>query len=149
MNKKRIFLLVLVVVLMVIQFIPTDKSAPEIKPTETFAAMVQPPEAILTQLKSACYDCHSYETTYPWYTHVAPVSFWIAGHIRNGRKKLNYSTWGTQSPSDQKHLLHEMAEEIADGHMPPKGYYRMHKEAYLDEAKKEELRAWLEAQSQL
>lgn len=137
------------VVLVVIQFIPTDKNAPPINTKDTFAAILQPPEAILAQLKSSCYDCHSYETTYPWYTHVAPVSFWINGHIKNGRKALNFSTWGEQSESDQKHLLHECAEEIADGHMPPKGYYRMHGEAYLEEAQKAELQTWLDAQSQL
>ncbi|MGH1337692.1 MAG: heme-binding domain-containing protein [Aureispira sp.] len=148
MNKRRIFL-ILVVVLVVIQFIPTDKSAPDIKAVDTFANTLQPPEAILTQLKSSCYDCHSYETTYPWYTHIAPVSFWIRGHIKNARKALNFSTWGEQSVSDQKHLLHECAEEIAEGHMPPKGYYRMHEDAYLDDTKKGALETWLEAQSQL
>lgn len=148
MNKKRIFL-ILLVVLVVIQFIPTDKSTPDINPTHTFAIAAQPPAGILAQLKSSCYDCHSYETTYPWYTYVAPVSFWISGHIRNGRKALNFSTWGERSASDQKHLLHECAEEIAEGHMPPKGYYRMHKKAYLDETKKAELETWLNAQSQL
>ncbi len=147
MNKKRIFLLLLVV-LVVLQFIPTDKSTPEIIPAQTFVAIEQPPAAILTQLQDACYDCHSYETTYPWYTYVAPVSFWISGHIRNGRKKLNFSTWGVESTEDQKHLLHEMAEEIAEGHMPPKGYYRMHAAAYLDDDKKATLESWLNAQSQ-
>lgn len=148
MNKKRIFI-ILIVVLVVIQFIPTNKSVPDIKAEDTFSAQMQPPEAILTQLKSSCYDCHSYETKYPWYTYVAPVSFWISGHIRNARKALNFSTWGEQSVSDQKHLLHECAEEIIEGHMPPKGYYRMHDNAYLDEAKKAELQTWLESKSQL
>lgn len=148
MNKKRIFL-ILLVVLLLIQFIPTDKSTPDIHPSHTFAISGQPPADILAQLKSSCYDCHSYETTYPWYAYVAPVSFWIGGHIKNGRKALNFSTWGELSASDQKHLLHECAEEIAEGKMPPKGYHRMHAEAYLDDTKKATLEAWLNAQSQL
>jgi hypothetical protein len=147
MDKKRI-LLVLLVALLAMQFVSTDKSTPEMMPSQTFAMIEQPPANILNQLKDACYDCHSYETTYPWYTYVAPVSFWIRGHIKNGRKKLNFSTWGSESPKDQKHLLHECAEEIAEGHMPPKGYYRMHSIAYLDDTKKAELEAWFDAQSQ-
>lgn len=148
MNKKK-FLLILTMFLVIIQFIPTDKTVPKINPKDTFVTVLDPPETILKQLKNACYDCHSYETIYPWYTYVAPVSFWINAHIRNGRKALNFSTWNKQSISEQKHLLYECAEEIAEGHMPPKGYYRMHKEAYLDESEKEKLQKWLYVKSEL
>ena len=70
------------------QCFQTDKSTPPIEEKNTFAAQANPPDEILTALKDACYDCHSYETKYPWYTYVAPVSFWIRGHIKGGRGKL-------------------------------------------------------------
>ena len=147
--KKRTILLLVVALLVVLQLFQTDKSAPPIDATQTFASMVQPSAEHLEQLKTSCYDCHSYETKYPWYTYVAPVSFWINGHINHGRESLNFSTWGQYSANDQKHLLHEMAEEIAEGHMPPKGYYRMHDGAYLDEDQRQALEDWLESKSQL
>lgn len=146
MDKKKIFLGGLAV-LVVLQFFQIDKSPIPIDADKTFKTQVNPPEDVLAQLKSSCYDCHSYETKYPWYTYVAPVSFWIKGHIKNGRAALNFSTWAEMTPKDQKHALHECAEEIEEGHMPPKGYYRMHGEAYLDDAKKEKLVNWLEEQS--
>lgn len=142
MNKKKI-LLSLVVLLVVIQFFQIDKTTPAIIETETFEHIATPPPAVATALRSACYDCHSYETKHPWYNYVAPVSWWIKGHFTNGRKAMNFSTWGQESLEDQKHLLHECAEEIEEGHMPPKGYVRMHANADLDEATQADLIAWL------
>jgi len=146
MNKRNIFI-GLGLLLVIIQFFQIDKSAPTIKEEEKLATIVQPPEAMLQTLKGACYDCHSYETTYPWYTYVAPVSWWIGGHIRNARKAMNFSTWGQYSADDQKHMLHECAEEIQEGHMPPKGYVRMHSAAYMDEAKQAAIVEWLNSAS--
>lgn len=146
MSKKKIFIGI-AVVLIVMQFFQIDKSSIPIDQQKTFAATLNPPADVLAQLKAACYDCHSNETKYPWYTYVAPVSFWIRGHIKNGRNALNFSTWAEMTVNDQKHALHECAEEIEEGHMPPKGYYRMHGEAYLDNAKKTLLMNWLEAKS--
>ncbi len=146
MKKKKIFF-GLIIFLVVIQFIQTDKSAIEITEEHTFTATQQPPTDLLAQIKSSCYDCHSYETKYPWYTYVAPVSFWIAGHVRNGRKKLNFSTLGTLDAKDQGHLMHECASVIEEGRMPPKGYVRMHSNAHLTEADKKALIEWFNKNS--
>lgn len=145
MNKKKIALGILVFFL-VIQVFQTDKTPPPTNVEDIFSKQLNVPEPVLAQFKTSCYDCHSHETKYPWYTYVAPVSFWIKGHIKNGRKKLNFSTWATLSAEDQKHVLRECIEEIEDGHMPPKGYYRMHDGAYLDDAKKALLTDWLQQQ---
>jgi len=144
MTKKRI-LIGLVAVLVILQFFQIDKSPIPIDSVKTFATQMNPPADVLAQLKSSCYDCHSNETKYPWYTYVAPVSFWIKGHINEAREHFNFSTWGDMSEKDKKHALHECAEEIEEGHMPPKGYVRMHGDAAMDDAKKTLLVEWFEA----
>lgn len=146
MNKKNT-LIGLAVVLIIMQFFQIDKSPIPIESEKTFVADLNPPSEVLDPLKAACYDCHSNETKYPWYTYVAPVSFWIRGHIKNARKALNFSTWLEMSENDRKHALHECAEEIEEGHMPPKGYVRMHGDADFDDATKALLIEWLEKQS--
>ncbi|WMX12946.1 MULTISPECIES: heme-binding domain-containing protein [unclassified Aureispira] len=146
MNKKKI-LIGIGLLLIAMQFFQIDKSPIMIDNRVTFATNEKPPQDVLAQLKSSCYDCHSNETKYPWYTYVAPVSFWIRGHIKNARKALNFSTWTIMSKEDRRHALRECAEEIEEGHMPPKGYYRMHGDAYLDDAKKVLLQDWFEQQS--
>ena len=146
MTKKKIFRIIIVLII-VMQFFQTDKSKPPIEEKNTFAAEANPPQEILTALKDACYDCHSYETKYPWYTYVAPVSFWIRGHIKGGRGKLNFSTFGEMNEKDQKHLMHECAEMIEVGHMPPKGYVRLHNEAYIEETTKTVLIEWFNKNS--
>lgn len=147
--KKRTIALALLGIFFILQFFQTDKTNPEINASQTFATLTNPPAEHLAQLRTSCYDCHSNETIYPWYTYVAPVSFWINGHIINGRKALNFSEWGNYSASDQKHMLHEMVEEIEEGHMPPKGYYRMHDGAYLEGEAKTALMTWLNEKSPL
>jgi hypothetical protein len=144
MTKKRV-LVGLVAILVILQFFQIDKSPIPIDSEKTFATQMNPPADVLAQLKSSCYDCHSNETKYPWYTYVAPISLWIKGHIKNARGAINFSTWTDMSEKDQKHALHECAEEIEEGHMPPKGYVRMHRIAAMDEAKKSLLIEWFEA----
>lgn len=125
------------------QFFRIDRSIPEVDPTQHFEQLMQPPAAIASTLKNACYDCHSYETQYPWYAGVAPVSWILANHIKEGREHLNFSIWGTYSAEDRPEILEEMAEVISEGEMPLAGYAAMHPEARLDEAQKSALIDWL------
>ncbi|MCH2021260.1 MAG: heme-binding domain-containing protein [Saprospiraceae bacterium] len=144
--KKRILYSILMI-LILLQFIQIDKSPIPIESSETFANQMNPPDEILAALKIACYDCHSNETKYPWYTYVAPVSFWIRGHIKNGRNALNFSTWNNLNEKDKKHALHECGEMIEDNHMPPKGYVRMHKKAHWNESLKNTIIKWFNKNS--
>ncbi len=146
MKKKKI-IFGFIIFLVGIQFIKTDKTSPQIYDKQKFTSQFTPPIDLLESLRSSCYDCHSYETKYPWYTFVAPVSFWIAGHVRNGRKKLNFSTIGQLNKKDQRHLMHECAEVIEEGRMPPKGYVRMHSDAHLDENQQRALIEWFNKNS--
>src|SRR5947208_15753610 len=66
---------------------------PPVQPGHDLLATNPPPAEVVSVLRGACYDCHSYETQWPWYSHVAPISWWLVGHVNDGRKRLNFSDW--------------------------------------------------------
>jgi hypothetical protein len=88
----------------------------------------------------ACFDCHSNETVWPWYSHVAPISWMVQNHVDEGRHELNFSEW--HRPQEE---ADEAAEEIRDGEMPPRSYLLTHPEARLSSSEKELLAQGLEA----
>ncbi len=133
---------VIILSLVIMQFFGIDKSTPEYDKSKDLLTVTQAPTEVAELLKEACYDCHSNETRYPWYTSVAPVSWWIAGHIKNARENSNYSTWGTWSADKRQHKAEESAEEIETGHMPPKSFRFMHSGAKLTDEQKTMLADW-------
>ena len=92
--------------------------------------------------RRACFDCHSNETKWPWYSRVAPVSWLVADHVKDGRKNLNFSTWPVLDPGAESHLLHEIEEVIEGGEMPLKSYLLGHPEARLSDAEKNMILRW-------
>lgn len=140
MNKylKRKFLLALIVlIVIVIQFISPERINPVNAPEIDFLNITNPPAEVVTILKTSCYDCHSNETSYPWYAKVAPFSWIIDSHIKNGREKLNFSTWGEYKAGQQGHKFDECKDVIETGDMPLKPYAFMHRQARLDIKQKE------------
>jgi hypothetical protein len=89
--------------------------------------------------KAACYDCHSNESKWPVYSYVAPMSWLVRRDVEEGRHRLNFSTWG-QGESE----VHEAAETVQEGSMPPRQYTLLHRDASLSAAEKAELIAALE-----
>ena len=89
-NKKRILFYALLALLIILQFFPIDKTNPSVDPAKDFLSVVETPAPIAEMIRNACYDCHSHETKYPSYASIAPLSFWIKGHINNGREHLNF-----------------------------------------------------------
>jgi hypothetical protein len=129
-------LLIGVIVLVVIQPIPVDKSNP---PVEDDIMALPEVKAIL---KRACYDCHSNETIWPEYSRVAPVSWLLVWDVREGRKELNFSTWNRYSPKKRNKIIKEIWEEVEEGEMPPWFYLSLHPEARLSDQNRAVLRAW-------
>lgn len=78
----------------------------------------------------ACYDCHSNETRWPWYSHIAPMSWLVQRDVENGRRELNFSNWGGDNDVD------DLAEVVAEGSMPPRNYRLLHPDARLSDAEK-------------
>jgi hypothetical protein len=99
-------------------------------------------------LRSSCYDCHSNETRWPWYSRVAPVSWRISEHVQKGRGALNFSQWQSLSPEEQGEVREEVWEKVERGVMPLSDYLRMHPEAVLTASQKDALRRWAEGQAQ-
>ncbi len=142
--KKKIGLFLLIV-FVIMQFFRIDKTNPSVDKAQDFMTLTQPNEEITSILKIACYDCHSHETHYPWYTNISPVNWWVKKHIRVGREKLNFSEWGAYAANKANHKLEECAEETREKHMPLTPYWIMHPKAKLSEAQRETLAKWFES----
>ena len=97
---------------------------------------------VATLLKSACYDCHSMESVYPWYSYITPVSWFLFDHVEDGRSELNFSEWGTMTAKRKLHKLKELSEEVEEGEMPLKSYTPIHPEARLTSAQRNQIIAW-------
>ena len=121
----------------VIQFVPYGK-------TYTNPPIVSEPkwDSLRTKelFNNACANCHSNQTTYPWYSKIAPVSWLVASDVEEGREHFNVSTWGVQ----KKNKGDEAAKELKSGDMPPWFYLPTHPEARLTEAQTKELISGLE-----
>ncbi|MFZ2323831.1 MAG: heme-binding domain-containing protein [Ignavibacteriaceae bacterium] len=126
-------LIVLVLILVGIQFIPVERTNPPIK------SEVDAPENVKTILKKACYDCHSNETNWGWYTKIAPASFLTADDVKHGRKHLNFSEWNI---SKEEKAKEEIWDEVREEQMPPWQYKIFHSEAKLTQEEKNILRNW-------
>jgi hypothetical protein len=133
----RLSLVVLVAVVVLIQFVPVERS----NPPET--APLVAPTAVTAVLAQSCFDCHSHRTVWPWYARVAPVSWLVAHDVEEGREHLNFSTWASLSAAEQNELLAEIWEDVSEGEMPPGNYVLLHGEAVLTEADLAALRDWV------
>lgn len=135
-----------IVLFIVIQVFRINKTITPVNEQTDFMAVTQTNPEVATILKNACYDCHSNQPTYPWYTSVAPVSWWIKNHINEGSKHLNFSIWQTYTVKRKDHKLEECVEMIEEGEMPMNSYTWMHPEAKLTDAQKQLLIDWFKAE---
>ena len=122
--------------LIMIQFVPVSMTNP---PIETEMPV---PDDVRLVLRRACYDCHSNETVWPWYSRVAPVSWLLKHDVDDGREELNFSAWNRIETNERGELIEECWEEVDEGEMPPWIYILGHPEARLSMADREILRAW-------
>lgn len=138
-------MVVALVAFVVMQFIRPDKNEGGYESLATFLAETKPTPAVEATLQSACYDCHSNQTNYPWYNNIAPVSYWLDEHIIDGKKHLNFAEWGTYSVKRKDHKLEEVAEEVEKGEMPLDEYTWTHGDAKLSDQEVKELIQWVSA----
>ncbi len=139
--KKKI-LIGLAVLFVIIQFFRIDKTVPEYDASKDLIVTTQANDEVKRILKTACYDCHSYETKYPLYSQIAPISWWVKGHIDDGRKEVNYSTWGDLPLDKMKHKADESAEKTEAKEMPLTPYWMMHWDAKLTPEERKLLSDW-------
>lgn len=131
----------LVLAFILLQFTnPLRKNSPV---KNDFIAATAPPPKIEKMFRAACYDCHSDETRWPWYSRIAPVSWKIAEDVSDGRYNLNFSDWPTNNPVRAAKKMEDMSDEIGYGDMPLKKYTFIHRDARLTDSQRKELENWL------
>ncbi|MEI6817078.1 MAG: heme-binding domain-containing protein [Bacteroidota bacterium] len=133
----------LFVIFIVIQAFRIDTNNPPVDPAKDFIAVNKPTQEVVTILKNACYDCHSNESVYPWYSNIAPVSWWLKDHINEARHELNFSEWTTYPSLKQDKKLRKSIKEIEEGGMPLDSYTWIHKNAILNKVQQKTLTDYL------
>jgi Haem-binding domain len=104
------------------------------------------PSQILTTLRHSCFDCHSNETRWPWYSRLPPVSWLVAHDVARGRQELNYSEWNSYFPQTRTRKLQWMERALRTEKMPPMIYRIIHPESRLSDADRDALINWIETQ---
>jgi hypothetical protein len=119
-----------------IQFVPVDRTNPA-----PVSPVVAPP-AVVALLDRACFDCHSHRTRWPWYSRVAPVAWWVAQHVEEGRGDLNFDVWPVFDAVERELVLRDIEQQLVKGEMPPASYEFAHPAARLSPAEMDVLLAW-------
>ena len=132
--------LAFVVALVLVQAADTQR----VNPPPTGDVGAEPEVAAI--LRRACYDCHSNETRWPWYSRVAPVSWIIAHDVGRGRAELNFSEWDSYRPLTRERKLEWMDRALRQSAMPPWPYRLIHPGARLELADRQLLERWTAAQ---
>ena len=142
MKKKfRLSIVILVILFGLIQFFQPEKNTGTIGADHLFNQVAVPSE-IQDILKNSCADCHSNQTRYLWYDNIAPASWLVSNHVKDGKKHLNISEWGKASEIDKVTFLDNIVTEVEEGRMPMKSYTLLHREARLNDKQKADLIAW-------
>ena len=149
MLKKilKITIIVLALGFVAIQFIRPDFTNPPIVASETLAASTALPADVQMVISRSCNDCHSNQTTYPWYSKVTPFNWFLADHIEHGREELNFSKWNTYGNDKKVRKLEEICEVIERAEMPLPSYLWIHRDAVLSESDSRLLCDWTKAET--
>ena len=99
------------------------------------------PKEIATLMRPSCYDCHSYETKIPWYGHVAPISWEVISHIKEGRLALNFQEWRNYSEEKKQKIYKGIAKTI-NLRMPMPMYISIHEDADLSYQQRKKIKLW-------
>ena len=136
MSKTRVIAIGVIVIFIVLQLIPINQTNPPIIQT---AEMPDDVEAIM---RESCFDCHSNETRWPWYSRIAPGSFLITYDVMEGREHLNFSEFAGMDAFDSSDVADEIIEVLENGEMPVAPYLILHPSASLSDSETEILINW-------
>ncbi|MBF0118334.1 MAG: heme-binding domain-containing protein [Desulfobacterales bacterium] len=132
----KIVILISAVIVITIQFIQVDRTNPKVE------SELKAPKEVLTILKRACYDCHSNETKWPWYSKIAPISWLVFRDVDKGREYLNFSKWDGLTKEGQNYSKNSIIEQISKDRMPLWIYKIGHSDAKLSKSDKDILIKW-------
>ena len=132
-------IIALIIIFIGIQFIPVDRTNPPVKEE------INAPENVLSIIQNSCYDCHSNKTEWPWYSYVAPVSFFITSDVSQGRRHLNFTEWNKYDNKRKEKKLDGIAEMVQEGDMPLASYTLMHPSSKLNPEKITVIKDWVKS----
>jgi len=125
-----------------LQFVRPHKNENPVEVDKQITAIIKVPEEVNLILKTSCYDCHSNNTIYPWYSDIQPVYFWLTNHIREGKREINFDEFATYSIRKQYKKMGEIIEQLNEDEMPLSSYALIHKDAKLTDAEKATVTNW-------
>ena len=131
-------------VLLSAQLVPVNRSNPVVNASESIEAKEKLPPEVQSVFQQSCGNCHSNRTEWPWYSYVAPASWMIAHDVQAGRRKVNFSEWGSYSPEKREQKLEEICEQITNGDMPDAKYLWLHRTAKPTQRQREAVCQWTE-----
>lgn len=139
-------LIVVVALFLIAQIKRPARTNPPVDRAQTIEAHTQMTPQVASILARSCSDCHSNQTAWPWYTNVAPVSWFIVDHVEEGRRNLNFSEWGRRDLRQRRNKLEEICDEVKQGAMPLSSYTPLHPYAKLTAEDVQALCEWTEAE---
>ncbi len=122
--------------LIVIQFFPITLNESDTVPQSDFMVENQVPATIKNRLQVSCYDCHSNNTDYPWYSKIQPAACYLEDHIQEGKDELNFNEWAEYSDRRKNSKLRSIISQIEEDKMPLDSYTLIHKDAILSDEDK-------------
>jgi hypothetical protein len=137
-----------VLAVIALQFTTPSHQNPPIVPGHDLLAISPPPPSVTAALKNSCYDCHSSETRWPWYSYVAPFSWYLARDVNAARASLNFSDWPQDDSKRVRKRWRHIADDVENGEMPMPSYTRIHPQRRLSAQQREALVKWAQAQSE-
>jgi hypothetical protein len=146
MPKRTRWLLYGALFIIAIQFLQPDRTNPVILPGRSLEDHLRVPPDVDTILRKACYNCHSNETQWPWYSRVAPFSWVVGDDVHRGRDDMNFSDWVRHDLEEAAQRLRESCRLAREGHMPPARYRWLHPASRLTQEELNRLCEWAEAQ---
>ena len=143
-SVKKIFVLGLIIFLLIQLYQPArNLDYGQVSPT-LFNKIYAVPSDVESILRTSCYDCHSNNTQYPWYSYIQPARMILDNHIKEGKENFNFSTFGDYFQRKQGNKLERIIKQIKSDEMPLASYSRMHKNAILPQENKRLLITWME-----
>jgi hypothetical protein len=138
----RLALVAFVVVFAGMQLVQPDRTNPAVDPSHSL--LTKAPPDVRAILERSCRDCHTHETTWPVYSYVAPMSWFVANHVHHGRDRVNFSEWTAIDPDDQDKFFGGICSQPKRGRMPLPSYLYLHRDAKLSTSDVAALCAWSE-----
>ena len=142
MSRTKKVLLSLLAVFIVIQFFRPEKNTSSAPTPNDLFAHYQAPDSLKQLIKTACYDCHSNNTVYPWYSQIQPVAWWLDDHIKVGKKKFNFSEFASYDAKKADHKMEELIEMVKEKEMPLQSYTMVHTDSKLTDEQRVAMTDW-------